>query len=102
MGQRTELTKERHRAIAKFLDDNAELFAIKEVDDVGDGPYILSDWCLALQMRDLSVDDESGEPNEARAAFFRPGMTHSQKLGLIASLDEGVRFPRVLDEPEDD
>lgn len=33
----------RVRAIEKFLDDNAGVFGVTATDDVGDGPFVLTD-----------------------------------------------------------
>lgn len=96
-----ELRKKRHLLIQKFLDENADVLGITSTDDVGTGPFVLTDWCMVIHLRDLSVDDYSCDSNEVRAAFFRPGMGYSQKLGLIASFDEAARVPRAL-APEED
>lgn len=92
------LRNRRARLIQEFLDSHSDDLGVVSDDDVGDGPFMLTDWCLVLHLRDLSIDEWSGEPTEVRAAFFRPGMGYSQKLGLIAALDEGIRYPRTLDE----
>lgn len=84
------------------MDDNAELFGIQEADHISGTHFILTDWMLVLHMRDLEVDEYSDEANEVRAAFFRPGMGYSQKLGMVEALNEGVRFPRVLDDEDED
>lgn len=100
MSDRLELSHKRHQAIQAFLDENAELFGITETDDVGEGPFFLTDWGLVLHLRDMSVEDHTYEPNEVRAAFFRPGMGYSAKIGMIAALDEGIRFPRHMNDEE--
>lgn len=101
MTPRSDLNRRRHAAIQKFLDDNVDLFGITPADDVGEGPFMLTDWLLVIHLRDLSVDVEtSGDATEVRAAFFRLGMGYSQKLGMIAALDEGVRFPRVVEDDD--
>lgn len=101
MSARTDLVKARHQAIQRFLDDNVDLFGIQEADDVGTGPFILTDWCLVLHLRDMGVDDDTQEPNEVRAAFFRPGMGYSQRRGMVVALDEGIQFPRAIVEDDD-
>jgi hypothetical protein len=97
-----ELKLRRHKAIEKFLEDHAELFGIQPADAIDGGPFIIRDWCVMMTQLDLD-DLEEGTlfPCEVSAAFFRPGMTYSQKLGLIQSLDESVRNPRMLDDPDD-
>ena len=92
----------RIKLIEQFLADNAATLGVADVDGVGEGPFMLTDWCLTIHLRDMSVDDYSIEPNEVRAAFFRPGMSYSQRLGLLAALDEGVRFPRQCDGDADE
>lgn len=84
---KTDIVTRRREAIQKFLEDNAELFT-----EPG-GPWMLADWVLATQHIDLSMPE-----SEMVSFWFRPGMTESQRLGLIDVFDDAVRSDELEEE----
>lgn len=94
-----ELRRKRLALIERFLEENQDVLGLNDVEkEDGAGPHVITGWCLIMLARDLGSDEY--DPTENIISFFGPGMTYSQKLGMLATADEMLRTPALYEADE--